>query len=82
MLLARLAVASNWQGKGLGAALVSDALRRVLQVADIAGVRAMVINAKDEQAQAFYEPLGFEPFADNPFTLYRLIKDIRAMQKG
>ncbi len=68
-------------GKGRGAALVSDALRRVLQVADIAGVRAMVINAKDAQAQAFSEYLGFEPFANTPFILYRLIKDIRAMQR-
>ncbi len=79
VILARLAVSQPWQGKGLGAALVVDAMRRVLQAADIAGVRAMVIHAKDETAQRFYEHLGFVPFPGKPLTLYRLLKDIRAM---
>jgi GNAT superfamily N-acetyltransferase len=81
IVLARLAVDRTWQGKGLGAALVVDAMRRVLQAADIAGVRAMVVHAKDETAQRFYEHLGFAPFADKPLTLYRLVKDIRAMSE-
>ena len=50
LLLARLAVDQSWQGKGLGAALVLDAIRRTLQVADIAGVRALLVHAKDETA--------------------------------
>jgi GNAT superfamily N-acetyltransferase len=79
IILARLAVDRPWQGKRLGAALVVDAMRRVLQAADIAGVRAMVVHAKDEAAQRFYEHLGFEKFPDKPLTLYRLLKDIRAM---
>lgn len=79
MLLARLAVDRDWQGKGLGAALVADAMRRALQVADIAGVRAMAVHAKDDAARRFYEHLGFEPFAGEPLTLYRLLKDIRVM---
>jgi GNAT superfamily N-acetyltransferase len=81
MLLARLAVDISWQGKGLGAALIVDAMRRVLQVADIAGVRAMAVHAKDENARRFYEHLGFEPFPDQPLTLYRLLKDIHAMKE-
>lgn len=79
VILARLAVDNTWQGKGLGAALVVDAMRRVLQAADIAGIRAIVVHAKDEAAQSFYEHLGFVPFAEKPLTLYRLIKDIRGM---
>ena len=79
IILARLAVDQTWQGKGLGSALVVDAMRRVLQAADIAGVRAMVVHAKDETAQRFYEHLGFEKFPDKPLTLYRLLRDIRAM---
>ena len=79
IILARLAVDTSWHGKGLGAALVTDAMRRVLQAADIAGVRAMLVHAKDEAARNFYQHLGFEPFQDNSLTLYRLLKDIRAM---
>jgi len=82
IILARLAVDQNQQGKGLGAALVADAMRRVLQAADIAGVRAMVVHAKDERAQRFYAHLGFEPFPEKPLTLYRLLKDIRAMRES
>ncbi len=81
LLLARLAVDRLWQGKGLGAALVVDAMRRTLQVADIVGVRALLVHAKDEAARNFYTHLGFESFPKEPFTLYRLVKDLRAMQK-
>lgn len=81
IVLARLAVDRHWQGKGLGAGLVVDAMRRVLQAADIAGVRAMVVHAKDEKAKRFYEHLGFEPFAKQTLTLYRLLKDIRVMSE-
>jgi GNAT superfamily N-acetyltransferase len=79
-LFARLAVDRCWQGKSLGAALVVDAMRRTLQAADIIGIRAMVVHAKDENARRFYEHLGFEPFHGQPLTLYRLVKDIRAMR--
>ena len=82
IILARLAVDQTWQGKGLGAALVADAMRRVLQAADIAGVRAMIVHAKDEAAQRFYAHLGFEEFPDRPLTLYRMLKDIRSMQNA
>jgi len=79
LLLARLAIDRRWQGKGLGAALVADAIRRTLQVADIAGVRALLVHAKDHTAKSFYAHLGFEPFPGEPLVLYRLLKDIRAM---
>jgi GNAT superfamily N-acetyltransferase len=79
VILARLAVDLRRQGTGLGAALVVDAMRRVLQAADIAGVRAMVVHAKDDRAQRFYQHLGFECFPGKPLTLYRLLKDIRNM---
>lgn len=82
LLLARLAVDHHWQGKGLGAALVTDAMRRTLQVAEIAGVRAMLVHAKDEEAKSFYTHLGFEPFPGEPLVLYRLLKDLRAMCEG
>jgi GNAT superfamily N-acetyltransferase len=79
MILARLAVDRHWQGAGLGAALLLDAIRRTLQVSDIAGVRAMIIHAKDDSARDFYAHFGFEPFPGDPFVLYCLLKDLRAM---
>lgn len=81
VILARLAVDNDWHGKGLGAGLVADAMRRVLQAADIAGIRAMLVHAKDDAAVSFYKHLGFLPFPGNPLTLYRLLKDIRLMAK-
>ena len=79
IILARLAVTTGWQRRGLGAALVVDAMRRTLHATDIAGVRALLVHAKDEAAQTFYRHLGFESFSSNPLTLYRLIEDIRSM---
>lgn len=59
MLLARLAIASASQGKGLGSGLLKDAMLRTLQAADIAGIRAFVVHAKDDDAKSFYERFGF-----------------------
>lgn len=81
VVLARLAVDTTWQGRGLGSALVVDAIRRVLQAADIAGVRAIAVHAKDDSARRFYEHLGFEPFPGQRLKLYRLLKDVRAMME-
>jgi GNAT superfamily N-acetyltransferase len=78
LLLARMGVAVDWQGRGIGAGLLKDAMLRTVGAADIAGIRAFLVHAKDENARRFYEHLGFEPFLDEPLTLYRLIKDIRS----
>jgi len=56
-LLGRLAVAASAQGKGLGAALLADALLRVARVE--MGVYAMLVDAKDDAARRFYEKYGF-----------------------
>jgi GNAT superfamily N-acetyltransferase len=80
LLLARLAVDTRWHGRGLGAALVADAMRRTVQVAEIAGVRALLVHAKDSAARGFYAHLGFESFPGDPLVLYRMMKDIRSMR--
>ena len=77
MLLARLAVATSWQGRGLGSGLLKDAMQRTLQAADIAGIRAFAVHAKDDNARAFYEHFGFAPLPSDPYHLFRLLKDIR-----
>jgi GNAT superfamily N-acetyltransferase len=81
MLLARLAVATSSQRKGLGSGLLKDAMLRTVQAADIAGIRAMVVHAKDDDARAFYERFGFVPAPTDPYHLFVLIKDVRAVLK-
>lgn len=79
MLLARLAIATNWQGKGLGAGLLKDAMLRTLQAADIAGIRALAVHAKDDAAKAFYERFDFIASPSDPYHLFLLLKDVRAL---
>jgi GNAT superfamily N-acetyltransferase len=59
MLIGRLAIDVNWQGKGLGSVIVSSAIRRCRSVSDIAGVRAIAAQAIDESAAGFYLHHGF-----------------------
>ena len=79
MLLARLAVASDCQGRGIGPALLRDALLRTLQAADIAGIRAFMVHAKDEEARAFYEHFDFIASPSDPMHLHVLLKDVKAL---
>ncbi|WP_431103777.1 GNAT family N-acetyltransferase [Roseateles noduli] len=58
-LLGRLAVDFSWNGRGLGAALVSDALARVQQAGRIAGGKAVLVHAIDQAAKSFYLKRGF-----------------------
>ena len=78
MVLARLAVDRAHQGKGLGQALLKDALLRTSQAADIAGIRAVLVHAKDDGARRWYETFGFEPSPTDPHHLFLLLKDLRA----
>ncbi len=79
LVLARLAVHSEWQGRGVGAGLLLDALERTLQAADIIGARALAVHAKDDSAAAFYRHFGFMPSPTDKRHLFMLIKDIRAV---
>lgn len=79
MLLARLAVDTAHQGVGLGRALLKDALIRTVRAADIAGIRALLVHAKDEAARNWYLQWEFEPSVTDPLHLYLLMKDLKAM---
>ncbi len=81
ILLARLAVDHTWQGRGLGAALLVDALRRILAAADIVGIRAVLVHAKDDAAKRFYEHFDFEPSPVDPMHLFLLVKEIARLAK-
>ncbi len=78
LVLARLAVHRDWQGRGIGAGLLLDALGRTLQVADMVGVRALAVHAKDDKSAEFYRHFGFMPSPTDNRHLFMLIKDIRA----
>jgi len=79
MLLARLAVALPHQGRGLGTALMRDALLRTAAAADIAGIRALLVHAKDEAARRFYLRYEFEPSPTDPLHLFLLLKDLKML---
>jgi GNAT superfamily N-acetyltransferase len=82
MVLGRLAVDRRFQGRGLGKALLRDATLRTLQAAHIAGIRALLVHAKDERSQAFYTRAGFLPSPLDPLTLMLPLKDARAALAG
>jgi len=77
VLLARLAVDQSQQGKGLGKALLFDALSRVEEAASIVGVRAVLVHAIDEAARRFYMHFEFEESPVDPYQLLLLLKDLR-----
>ena len=49
------------------------------QAADIAGIRALLVHAKDDEARIWYESLEFEPSPTDPYHLFLLMKDLRAL---
>ncbi len=78
MLLGRLAVDRNHQGKSLAAALLKHFLLKVLEVAEFAGVAAGVSPRLRPQAAGLYVHYGFEPSPVDDLTLMLLIKDIQS----
>jgi GNAT superfamily N-acetyltransferase len=69
MVLGRLAVDKTYQGRGLGPALLRDALLRVLSASQIAGIRAVLLHAISEDAKRFYEKAGFRECPVDPMTM-------------
>ncbi|MGB1111241.1 MAG: GNAT family N-acetyltransferase [Gammaproteobacteria bacterium] len=67
--LARLAVDSRFQGKGLGGVLLFEALKRAAAAQALTGAVAVIVEAKSERAASFYEQHGFLPLPDTPLSL-------------
>lgn len=82
MILARLAVDRDHQGKGLGKALLKDALLRTAQAADIAGIRCLLVHAKDDSARQWYQSWEFEPSPTDHYHLFLMLKDLKALLAG
>jgi len=66
--IGRLAIDQSHQRQGLGAAMLFDAAERALR--SDAAIFAILVDAKDKQAAAFYRHHGFTPFEAAPMTLY------------
>ena len=75
MVLGRLAVDQSFQGRGLGAGLLRDAILRTLQAAEFGGIRAIVVHAFSEEAKRFYERHGFVASHVDPMTLMITVAD-------
>lgn len=73
--MGRLAVSVQWQGQRLGAALLADALLRAAR-SEVAAY-ALIVDAKDEQAAAFYRQHGFITLADRPLSLFLPLDTVR-----
>ncbi len=78
-LVARLAVDRSSQGRGIGAGLLLDALRRAVGAAELVGIRAVVVHALDDEAARFYEHFSFAPLGDEPRTLMVPLAAVRAV---
>ena len=77
MLLARLAVSTAAQGQGIGMGLLQDAIRRTLNVAEQAGIRALLTHPIDDDAARFYQRFGFEASPLGQGQLLMLLKDAK-----
>ena len=75
IVIGRLAVDRHWQGKGIGRALLRDAILRTLQAAEIAGIRTILVHSISEEAKQFYEKCGFTASPIDPMTLMVTVND-------
>ncbi|MFL6795900.1 MAG: GNAT family N-acetyltransferase [Xanthobacteraceae bacterium] len=74
-LIGRLARDQNMRGEGLGDLLLADAVRRIIGASGSLAVFAIVVDATDDRAAAFYRGFGFRPFPSRPLRLFMPTSD-------
>jgi GNAT superfamily N-acetyltransferase len=79
VILARLAVSLQDQGRGIGVGMLQEAIRRAVAISDQAGVRALLTHPIDDQASRFYQRFGFERSPIREQQLLLLLKDARRL---
>lgn len=80
-LIGRLARAELAKGTGTGALLLADAIKRVLAASESVAAYAIVVDAKDDAGQRFYEAHGFIPLPSRPRRLFLLTETAAAALK-
>lgn len=79
LLLGRLAIDKKYHNKGLGSALLRDAMIRVISVASDAGIFAILVHSLSEQAKRFYLSRGFIESPLQPMTLMMTLETVRSI---
>jgi predicted GNAT family N-acyltransferase len=82
VLLGRLAVDNSMKGRGLGAWLLTDALNRIALASETLAVHAVIVDALDANAAAFYEKYGFVPFPSDTRRLFLPMATVRQVVFG
>jgi GNAT superfamily N-acetyltransferase len=82
VLIGRLATDRRYRGQGLGSLLLFDALRRTLALSEEVGITAVIVDAKDDAAQQFYERYGFQRLIDQERRLFLMVRTIRSVVEG
>jgi GNAT superfamily N-acetyltransferase len=82
MIIGRLAIDRDFQGRGLGKALLRDALLRTLQAAAIVGMRAILLHAISENAKLFYVHCGFSESPLDPMTMMISVAEAERILSG
>ena len=76
IVLGRLAVDTNHQGRRIASHLVREAMHRTLEASRHVGVRALIVHAIDDDAVNFYVPFGFQAFPTGGRALFLPIDTI------
>ena len=79
VILARLAVSTHDQKRGIGRGMLQDAIRRTLTIAEQAGIRALLTHPIDEEANRYYRRFGFISSPLQERQLLLLLKDARRL---
>ena len=77
IVLARLVIDKNYQGKRLGAALLKDTMLRTVTIANNVGIRGLLVHAISEDAKRFYLKYGFQESPMDPMTLLLTVNNIK-----
>ena len=81
IVLGRLAVDRHHQGRGLARGLIKDMFKRAIQVSDLAGTKAVLVKALNDQVSVFYQSFGFVPSKSDPLLLMKAIAEVKVSFK-